>query len=308
MADPFPKSSTRLHFDMADSIDAPESNTKECLSMSHDNHISFSINEVAKMLGVVPATIRNWEKSGLITAKRTPNNYRVFAPEDIEILKKIKEYSIDKHMGIHAIKMLLPSSNDADLENYIEQRKESYFSKKMMSEKWRDIRKQKGYTLEEISQATGISVAHLSNLEHGGNISLDLMNKLAHFYGENPLHFMQSASLENHLVRKGCGDPIKLKNDPSLEMLALVGLQDPVMIPVLCTVEPGCGNLTPHAHNGEELVYVLSGTFEYRLNDNPPFVLHAGDSFHHRGSDMHSWQNISNKPAKLLWVHSTFPK
>ncbi len=276
--------------------------------MNHDDNITFTINQVAKMLGVVSATIRNWEKNGLITVKRSASNYRVFTLDDIETLKKIKEYSIDKHMGIHAIKMLLPKTDGEDVAAYVEQQKEIFYSKKLMSEKWREIRKQQGYTLEEVSKAVGVSVAHLSNLENGGNISLDLINKLAHFYRESPLYFMTPASQENHLVRKGSGEPIQLKSDPGLEMVSLIAMREHTMYPVLCTVEPGCGNLNPHTHNGEEMVYVISGVVEYRLNDDPPYILHPGDTFYYRGSDLHSWQNISTKPAKLLWIHSSIAK
>ena len=71
--------------------------------MDKNDNLTFSISQVAEMLGVVPGTIRNWEKSGLIAAKRSDSNYRVFTVDDIAKLRKIREYSIDKHMGAHAI-------------------------------------------------------------------------------------------------------------------------------------------------------------------------------------------------------------
>lgn len=86
-----------------------------------------------------------------------------------------------------------------------------------------------------------------------------MLNKLAHFYRESPLYFMEPAAQENRLVRKGCGEPIQLKSDPGLEMYSLIAMREHTMYPVLCVVEPGCGNLTPHTHNGEELIYMLSG-------------------------------------------------
>ena len=276
--------------------------------MNHEDKVTFTINQVAKILGVVPATIRNWEKNGMISSKRSASNYRIFTLDDIETLKKIKEYSVDKHMGTQAIKMLLPSPGTSALESYVQQQKEVFYSKKLISEKWRQIRKQQGYTLEEVSRAVGISVAHLSKLENGGNISLDMLNKLAHFYRESPLYFMEPAAQENRLVRKGCGEPIQLKSDPGLEMYSLIAMREHTMYPVLCMVEPGCGNLTPHTHNGEELIYMLSGVVEVRLNDDPPYILHPGDTFFYRGSDVHSWQNISPKPAQFLWIHSSISK
>ncbi len=40
--------------------------------------VFFSITEVARQIGVVPATIRNWEKQGLFTARRSDNGYRIY--------------------------------------------------------------------------------------------------------------------------------------------------------------------------------------------------------------------------------------
>lgn len=38
------------------------------------------IKEVAKILGVTPLTLRNWDKKGLLAAARNPiNNYRVYS-------------------------------------------------------------------------------------------------------------------------------------------------------------------------------------------------------------------------------------
>ncbi len=278
--------------------------------MAYEDNITFTIQQVAKMIGVTPATIRNWEKKGLIRPARTAGNYRVYTPDNIETLKKIRAYSVDRHMPAETIRMLLPAQSEGldDVELYVEQQKESYYSRKLMSEKWREMRREKGYTLEELSQAVGISAAHLSNLENGGNVSLDLMNRLAHFYGENPLDFLEPAVSDEPLVRSGCGEPIRLKNDPGLEMQSLVSLRDHIMYPVLCRVRPGCGNLNPHTHNGEELVYILAGVFEFRLNDDPPYVLHPGDTFYYKGSDVHSWVNISDNTATLLWIHSSLSK
>ncbi len=277
--------------------------------MNYEDHVTFTINQVAKMLGVVPATIRNWEKKQLISVKRSASNYRIFTLDDIEMLKKIKEYSVEKHMGTQAIQMLLPVSHDSDLENYVERQKENFYSKKLLSKKWKEIREQQGYTLEEVSKAVGISIAHLSKLENGNaNISLDNLNKLAHFYRESPLYFMEPSTQETPLVRKGEGDPIQLKNDPGLEMVSLIAQKDHMMYPVLCRVEPGCGNLTPHTHNGEEMIYMLTGVLEIQLNDETPFILRPGDTFYYRGAERHTWKNISPKTAELLWVHSALSK
>lgn len=52
----------------------------------------FSIKETAKILGVTPLTLRNWDKKGKLKAYRNPiNNYRLYKKEDIELfLRKIE--------------------------------------------------------------------------------------------------------------------------------------------------------------------------------------------------------------------------
>lgn len=49
----------------------------------------LTIKEAAKTLGVSPATLRNWDKSGKFPARRHPvNNYRVYKEEDVNRLLK----------------------------------------------------------------------------------------------------------------------------------------------------------------------------------------------------------------------------
>jgi len=53
----------------------------------------LTVKQVAKLLGVTPLTVRNWDKSGKLKAIRHPiNNYRLYRLEDIEnFLKKLNE-------------------------------------------------------------------------------------------------------------------------------------------------------------------------------------------------------------------------
>lgn len=45
----------------------------------------FSIKEAAKILGVAPLTLRNWDRSGKFCAQRHPmNNYRVYRLSSLE--------------------------------------------------------------------------------------------------------------------------------------------------------------------------------------------------------------------------------
>lgn len=47
----------------------------------------ITIKQAAALLGVTPLTLRNWDKSGKLSAFRHPlNNYRVYKRSDIEAL------------------------------------------------------------------------------------------------------------------------------------------------------------------------------------------------------------------------------
>lgn len=45
------------------------------------------VQEVARLLGVTPLTIRNWDAKGKLVAYRNPvNNYRMYKVEDVEAI------------------------------------------------------------------------------------------------------------------------------------------------------------------------------------------------------------------------------
>lgn len=55
-----------------------------------DNYIT--IRQVAKLIGVTPLTLRNWDRRGLLVAYRNPiNNYRLYRYADVmDFLAEIK--------------------------------------------------------------------------------------------------------------------------------------------------------------------------------------------------------------------------
>lgn len=54
----------------------------------------LTVREVARLIGVTPLTVRNWDKKGVLQAYRNPvNNYRLYLVEDVENLLKSIETS-----------------------------------------------------------------------------------------------------------------------------------------------------------------------------------------------------------------------
>lgn len=55
----------------------------------------LTVKEVARLLGVTPLTVRNWDAKGKLTAYRHPmNNYRLYKVEEVEDL--VREFEISK--------------------------------------------------------------------------------------------------------------------------------------------------------------------------------------------------------------------
>lgn len=74
----------------------------------------MKINDVEKQLNIPKATIRFYEKEGLLNPKRNENSYREYDQEDIELLKKI---IVLRKIGIPVEDIKLLLSNDLSLQN-----------------------------------------------------------------------------------------------------------------------------------------------------------------------------------------------
>lgn len=54
----------------------------------------YTIKQAAKILGVTPLTLRNWDKSGKLKPYRHPiNNYRVYKADQLELFFRKIEIS-----------------------------------------------------------------------------------------------------------------------------------------------------------------------------------------------------------------------
>ena len=49
-----------------------------------------------------------------------------------------------------------------------------------------------------------------------------------------------------------------------------------------------------HTHYGEEIIYVIEGTLEYRIGDKPPVTVKAGDVLFVPAGTVHSVKNIGS--------------
>lgn len=63
------------------------------------------------------------------------------------------------------------------------------------------------------------------------------------------------------------------------------------VIQTIVELEPGT-TAPRHSHPGEEIIYVLEGTWEYTLEGQPPVVLKAGDVLFIPAGTIHTAKNV----------------
>jgi len=71
------------------------------------------------------------------------------------------------------------------------------------------------------------------------------------------------------------------------------------VVQVRVDIAPGV--LAPdHSHPGEEIIYVIEGTLEYRLEGKPPMTLKAGEVLFIPAGAVHSARNVGSVNAAEL--------
>jgi transcriptional regulator with XRE-family HTH domain len=166
----------------------------------------------------------------------------------------------------------------------------------------RSHRLRRNLTLGQLSELSGISVAHLSRLENGQRTpTVRLLLQLARALGvplgalvgespaENAVYVSRGA--DRHTIAAG-DMSLQSLSDPALRWLQAVELS---LLP---------GRLgEPAAHAGEEWVYVLSGAIEVDVNGSTA-SLAAGDAIHFRADMTHALRNPHEEGATVLVVNA----
>lgn len=267
--------------------------------MNNDkDELSFNISQAAKMVGVTPATIRNWEKSGLLTLPRGGNGYRYFTMSDVELLKKVHDRA--RHGGMRAG----PHPEDR-AGKALAGEKRPVLSKSLLGKKWKMSRLKLGYSIEYVARLTGISPSYVFKIENAQarNVSFKILQTLAAFYGEDILYYYERENRPvSPLVRKGEGEPLS-NNLPGVKLESLERLPDGKLSIMRFTVDPGCGQLKTISHSGEEAVHILEGEVEFIIQDER-HETRAGDSLHFNARQRHSWRNIGKERASMFWVYT----
>jgi DNA-binding transcriptional MerR regulator/mannose-6-phosphate isomerase-like protein (cupin superfamily) len=261
----------------------------------NDRAGSLKIGEVAQLLGISASMIRAWEKLGFLRPARTSSAYRLYAPEDVRVLRRA--VYLRKVSGLNAPAILHQLRQDGLTGGGSNGAGEP----SSIGPRLRKLRRQRGESLSTVAKALGISVGFLSNLERSqSGASVGITHKLAHYYGANILDFFNSPAAESPLVPAGQRKVLQSGEGVRMELLAWGKI---TMEPHLFRIAPGAGSVESYAHEGEEFLFVTKGRLNIHL-EGREYQLRAGDSFYFQSTAPHRWENPGKTEAVILWINT----
>ncbi|QYJ15946.1 hypothetical protein Rxycam_01776 [Rubrobacter xylanophilus DSM 9941] len=259
--------------------------------------IGFSIGEVAQALGVAPQTLRLWERERLVRPHRTERGYRVYTEEDVERLRQVKRLRKAEGLNFAAIRKQLGPPPDRNGERPPEGREPG-----VPGERLRRLRMRARKTLKEVAEATGLSISFISALERGGSgASVASLRRLAEAYGVTMRELFGTDLEQNSpLVRAHERPVMEWDNGVRFEEMA-PGKK--AMDPSYVRVPAGTGSEGFYSHDGEEFVYVISGTMYVELKDQGTYAVGPGDTLYFYSTTPHRWW-AGDEPVEAVYVNT----
>ena len=173
----------------------------------------------------------------------------------------------------------------------------------------RDLRTGRGWTLDEVARRTGLSKSYLSRIEDGERQpSLASLLSVAQAHGI-PLAALFAAPPDGNprgAVLRGGALPQQQGNGLTYTPLSrptLAANMQPIRVTVSARREGG----DQYRHDGEEWLYVLSGTLHLALADEA-YVLRPGDSAHFDARVPHRLSALDGHDAELILVACAAPR
>lgn len=178
-----------------------------------------------------------------------------------------------------------------------------------LGEKIKALRTERGWSLQDLAHKSGISAAGIHRIESNGiTPTVTTMMKIADALGKKVGFFIEEEKEDAVFVRSGERESIfTFKKGLDLQCVSAKKYGDFIMTAAYAVVEVmASSGKKPMSHRGEELVYCLHGKMEFRVNGNI-YVLNPGDGLHFRTLAEHTWRNIGDARARLIWVLAVPP-
>ena len=172
----------------------------------------------------------------------------------------------------------------------------------------KNLRKEKGLTLLELSQESGVALATLSRIENNkmtgtleshmaicGALDLALPELYKHLTPEKYTPEVQTTEERTEVF---------VHDKRSISEMLVPKVLDKKMMPVMIRLEPrGSTHKEETKRGAEKFIYVLDGKIEAVVGEKT-FSLKKGDTLYFESSASHYFKNIGAQEARMICVSS----
>ncbi|MGE5704585.1 MAG: helix-turn-helix domain-containing protein [Clostridia bacterium] len=172
----------------------------------------------------------------------------------------------------------------------------------MIGNKIRSIRKEKGFTLENMASKTGLSKGLLSQVERGiSQPSLDSLWKITKALESSMVHFFEEIDQKHvHVIRKQKRRQLLFPDSNGTVSLLSAG-GNAKLATLEIRLQPGeMVKETIVQAEGEECLVMISGSVTVRLGEEE-YLLEEGDSLYLASTQTHQLENTGDCEAIIIW-------
>jgi transcriptional regulator with XRE-family HTH domain len=171
----------------------------------------------------------------------------------------------------------------------------------MIGKSVRALRKRRRLTLQQVSAASGLSAAFLSQVERElTSLSVSSLAGIAKALDVSPSYFFPPPSSNGALVRGYARQPFSMDHADVVYARLGSAFEGRTLEPLMATYPPEYVS-EESSHDGEEFYYVLSGQLVVVV-DGEEHRLSADDSLHFDSRRPHRLTNQSDSPVRVIAV------
>jgi transcriptional regulator with XRE-family HTH domain len=173
-----------------------------------------------------------------------------------------------------------------------------------VGERLRRLRQERGLSLAEVAESTGISSSFLSLLETGrSDITLGRLMRLVKFFDTSVEELLPGPpTMDTSLVRAPERRHVASPTE-GMDVYMLSPDTERTMLPLLVVFAPEAGLAEYASHEGEEFLHVTEGALEVTV-DGESVTLEPGDSFYFASDRPHSLRNVFDGTTRIFAVVS----
>ena len=182
--------------------------------------------------------------------------------------------------------------------------------RRALGQQVRQLRLDRGLTLEEVASRSGCSLGSLSQLERGlGNPSFATLVRISHALRVSVGQLVELGRDGQDVVspvvrkqeRRRFNPHNSVPGDGTLYELLTPDF-DRALEVIYLHVPPGSSTeTTPFVHEGEESGYIVKGTHEVHI-DGTLHVLKPGDSISYASTKPHWYRNPGKEAVEAIWI------